>query len=577
MLKGLDYEILSFFGFNDSDFTKIQNDPALQMIYKIIIVPRVQFKKSMLSDLDEQIIYSTYKFLKKTIDTKEMLKILVLQMKTSSTKTVTSPILDKTKRIKQLIQSSNDLNKDIESKYLNLLSEIDKFIKSSTTMKQESKDKYKSALMAKYESVKQAKKVLINQIVNILLPIFEHSELLGDAVLAKMVEQKLKSIKIKNKTNYYNKCSDALKRFLNSNVFLYHILGEIDFRIVDLIPDVKKGQLRLAKRKIPGVKNEILNSSCIDFKYTSNLFEQLIGYLFIMKGYTYTYKVFEQMLEFIEFDPEDFLKYCMTNYGTPYPKIKLKPGCSCVDRQSKVSKCDNPGLFEPQNFLNLDCPTKCKIGQEFTITELTGSIDSLVQLLNQLSYDEILQIIYEITTLDNVDDWINVLEGQIVPALIVYFEFKKSGLHGRYFEPLENIYFQYMISKEDNENEDENNLSELLNYGIQKGNRTNLGTILGLYYLIKIISPKSKKVKTYLNELIKKDFFRYQTQIQSVKEYFSQNDPQLVEKIKQISDTKKRSRSRVRSGSRSPRRKSKSPSMSPQGKKAAEILSKLKK
>jgi hypothetical protein len=364
--------------------------------------------------------------------------------------------------------------------------------------------------MTKYNSVNQEKSKLLEQIISTILPIFEHSELLGDAILAKIVNDKIRSIKIdpKLKTTYFTKCINALLRFLNSNIFLYHIFNQIEFRIANLIPSVKKGKVRLAKRKLSHPIYETITSSCVDFKYTSNLFEQLIAYLFVTKGYKFTYQVFDEMLKTIQFDPEDFLNHCMHNYGTPYSKIQLKPGCSCVEKKTKLSKCDNPGLFEPENFLNASCPTKCTVGKEFDVKQISGSVDTLVGLLEQLPVDEIPDVIYDLTSNEKVEDWMDILESPMVPALVVYFEKKKPSPYYRYFQPLEEIYFKYMLSKEDNELQSADALLEIFNAGLEKAN---LGSILGIYYWIKKNTRIQKKIKAEiknnLNDLIAKDFF----------------------------------------------------------------------
>jgi hypothetical protein len=492
-------DILQLFGFTDSDLKMFQSDPAIQKIYELMIVPRKKFVQPMVSKLDHKILYAIYKILQKNVDTKILLQILDSQIKQISyvktkknDKTGKSLKMDKINRIKSIIRSASELNKDIDTYYLNQVEEIEEMVQSKSKGSE-----YKKTLLQKYDQVNREKNKMLQQIIINSIPLFEHSELLGDVILAHLVDQVLKNMKISVKTKDYDRCLQNLKRFLNSNVFLNHILKEMGFIISKLIPDIKTGAIRLAKRKNTEGRMERITSSCIDFKYNSNLFEQLIAYLFLMKGYDYTLNVFEQMLEIIRFDPKDYVVYCM-NHSDPYPGIQLKQGCSCVDAKTNTAKCDNPGPFEPENFTNLDCPRRCRSGTEFNLEDLFKmKSDDILLILKQLSDVEITDLLFDIFTFD-MDSWITLLtKREFIEALKKYYDSQKEKPSYRLFKTLQEILLQYEITKEDIKGiMDDDILIEMFNKGLTK--RLNLGIMLSLYFKIYRKATVKNEMKEYL-------------------------------------------------------------------------------
>lgn len=305
MVSSLDSHLLRFFGFSEKDIIQILDKPELQILYSLMIVPRKRFQKSMVTNLSSDILLEIYKHLLINSEVK-----------------ITQNILD---------ENIDGTNKRKNSK-IKLLKKMFNYFNTKTT----------------------------NDIITPVLYIIENSELLGDAILSSLVNDIVSNIPKIKTTKYYLPCIQTLKRFLNSNVALHHILKSIDIDVSRLIPSLEKEKIRLAKRDKP-IKTRIekITRSCIDFKYTANLFEQMFAYLYLNKGYDYTFQVFNLILQDIRFDPEDFVYFCMHHFETPYPKIELQPGCSCQDIKTKKSICDNPGLFEPSNFFNLKCPEKC--------------------------------------------------------------------------------------------------------------------------------------------------------------------------------------------------------------------------
>lgn len=358
-----DISILQFFGFSEEELL----DPTKREIYFLITVPRLRFKKDIITSLPESVLYSIYKNIQNTKhDT--VLKILESAIKESSyysrDKKQNALKKDKIERLKLLTISFMSIVEGIVDKeYLIKMKEINDFIK--TTSKENPKT-YKKALLEISKDVKKAKLRMIRDILILLLPIFEHSELLGDIILNEIVEDLTpKSLSKKNHPSAQmlqseKECFFILKNFLKSNVFLNHVLKQIDFDITKIIPDMEKEKIRLAKRDTDqsrGIKEKI-TKSCIDFKYNANLFEQLIAFVYIQKGYFYTASLFKDMLSFINFSPKSFIKHCEEN-KFPYDKIKLQPGCSCVDSETQTSICDNPGIYDPLHFYNESCPKKC--------------------------------------------------------------------------------------------------------------------------------------------------------------------------------------------------------------------------
>jgi hypothetical protein len=306
MFSSLDSKILIFFGFTEKDIIQILDRPELQILYSLMITPRKRFEKRMVLNLPDDILLRIYDHL---ISNSEV--------------PITQNILDES------ITSS----KKNSSKFsrIKLLKTMFGFLNPKGS----------------------------NDIISPIITITENSELLGDAILASLVNDIVLNLPNVDTTKYYIPCIQTLKRFLNSNVALHHILKSVDIDITQFVPDIEKEKIRLGKRIKPKSPKEKITKSCIDYKYTANLFEQMIAFLYINKGYEYTYQVFNLILADIGFDPRDFFYFCMYNFQIPYPKIILEPGCSCKNVKTKKSICDNPGLYEPKNFVNLKCPEKC--------------------------------------------------------------------------------------------------------------------------------------------------------------------------------------------------------------------------
>jgi hypothetical protein len=304
MVSSLDSRLLRFFGFTEKDIKQIFDRPDLQILYSLMKVPRKRFQRSMVTNLSPNLLLEIYQHL------------LI-----NSEVPITQNILDEN------ISSNKGKNSKIK-----LLKNMFTYFSRNST----------------------------NDIVKPVLYIIENSEMLGDAILSSLVNDIVSNIPKIETTKYYVPCIQTLKRFLNSNVALHHILKTAEIDVSRLIPSLVKEKIRLSKRDKPTQgRIEKITTSCIDFKYTANLFEQMIAYLYLNKGYDYTFQVFNLILHDIGIDPEDFVYFCMDHFETPYPKIKLQPGCSCQDVKTKKSICDNPGLFEPNHFLNLECPEKC--------------------------------------------------------------------------------------------------------------------------------------------------------------------------------------------------------------------------
>jgi hypothetical protein len=185
----------------------------------------------------------------------------------------------------------------------------------------------------------------------------KNTELLGDLVIHHMVE----SIMYPMEKKYnHTKCKTKLRSFLNSNTFMYHMIKSLtDLDLGKFFPKDFIFKIRLSKRINSKRDKEIFNLGCIDYKYYANLVEQIIGYLFIRKGYKYVSDIFDDILWMCGLNVSDFMDNCTTTKSKPYNRIVLHPGCSCKNKKGK-SICDNPKIFEPQYFKNSPCPEKCR-------------------------------------------------------------------------------------------------------------------------------------------------------------------------------------------------------------------------
>lgn len=230
-----------------------------------------------------------------------------------------------------------------------------------------------------------------------LLSIVKNTELIGDMILNYIVDDIL--IQIKNNKN--EQCLRVLNHFLKSNVLLYNIVKKSsNLNIADFFPSVFKYEIRLSKRKDIN-RDEKLDTNCIDFKYYANLVEQIIGFLFITKGYTKTSQIFQKVLNESGFNPKDFIKNCNTPYSKPYDGLVLRPGCSCEDKNRKKI-CDNPEVYEPRYIKNLNCSIECQdIDVPFFLkSKLQTQIESIKNIISNPStmFKEIINSPREIFT-----------------------------------------------------------------------------------------------------------------------------------------------------------------------------------
>jgi len=219
--------------------------------------------------------------------------------------------------------------------------------------------------------------------IQILIQLIKNTELLGDLVIHDVVESIVHHIKDK----YNDKiCEDKLRSFLNSNVGLYNIIKTItNLDIREFFPIDFDYRIRLAKRA-ETKRFEIFNTDCIDYKYYANLFEQIMGYLFIKKGLDFSVERFLKILAISGFNVEDFMKNCISPKSRPYDGLVLKPGCSCKnDWGDRI--CDNPKKYDPKYFKNNPCPLECHPNDlQFFITSNT---DTQIEFVNELSSKEL--------------------------------------------------------------------------------------------------------------------------------------------------------------------------------------------
>ena len=198
----------------------------------------------------------------------------------------------------------------------------------------------------------------VENAINIL---FKNCELIGDFILGEVINSIINDLKksTKYKQKKYKLCISLLDQTMNSNIFLKELLDKINFDIQSYVPKVLKLPIRTAKRENI-VPEEILGPDCIDFKYTSNYYEQLIFLsFFLLKGFEKVKQSFLNQITAIGFDPKSYVDYCFEN--KVYPYIKFKSGCSCRNRKTNERLCDNPRQMEPnKSFLeSLPCPEEC--------------------------------------------------------------------------------------------------------------------------------------------------------------------------------------------------------------------------
>jgi hypothetical protein len=284
---------------------------------------------------------------------------------------------EKYKRLEDLLKDIAELN----SIYIKYKDKIDKKYNEDLLKYEDIYSKYQNDIDNLYKYVDSA----------IITRIVQKTELLGDVILYLIVDEIIQPLR----DNEYQ-CKKKLKNFLNSNIFLYNIINKLaPFNLADIFP-INDFERRLANRSGSQrsiQENLIRESKCIDFKYYANLFEQIIGYLFIKYGYNKTLNIFENVIKNAGFIPKGFLKDCIEN-RRPYEGMILQPGCSCKGENGK-RVCDNPGVYDPITFKNAKCPSECPEDIEMFINS-----DRMIQnnILYSLRVNERVNFIKSIIT-----------------------------------------------------------------------------------------------------------------------------------------------------------------------------------
>jgi hypothetical protein len=192
--------------------------------------------------------------------------------------------------------------------------------------------------------------------------LFANSELIGDVILTEVIINLIDRIR-QNKKEYqdskYDACFKKLETLLQTNFFFKEIMDKINFK-VDYFP-VQKLPIRSQKRKNQK-RREIYDPSCTDYKYTANLYEQLIFLFSLILGKKTIDQIYSRHLQVIKFDINKYINQCVKN--EIYTDIKIKPGCSCLDKFTKTRVCDNPPAFNLEkikmfNMESLPCPKEC--------------------------------------------------------------------------------------------------------------------------------------------------------------------------------------------------------------------------
>jgi hypothetical protein len=190
--------------------------------------------------------------------------------------------------------------------------------------------------------------------------LFQNSELIGDLILSKVIDDIIDDL-MKEKIytlRKYNSCMFGLKNLMNMNIFLKELMDKIKFEIHSYFPDILKLPIRISKRDIH--MYEILSVDCIDYKYTSNFYEQLIFLtFFLLGGFEQVKQSFLNQITNIGFDPKTYVDYCFEK--KVYPHFKFKSGCSCKNKITNERLCDNPRRID-ETFMfveSLSCPAEC--------------------------------------------------------------------------------------------------------------------------------------------------------------------------------------------------------------------------
>jgi hypothetical protein len=198
--------------------------------------------------------------------------------------------------------------------------------------------------------------------------LFANSELIGDVILTEVIMELIKKIR-KSEKEYqdskYDACFNKLENLLQTNFFFKEIMDKIDFKVEDYLDyfPVQKLPIRSLKRTNQKRREiEIYDSGCTDYKYTANLYEQLIFLFSLILGKDQIDQIFVRHLQLIKFDIYKYIDQCAKN--ELYTDIKFKTGCSCLDKFTNTRVCDNPPAFHTEkkklfNMETLPCPKEC--------------------------------------------------------------------------------------------------------------------------------------------------------------------------------------------------------------------------
>lgn len=267
-------------------------------------------------------------------------------------------------------------------KYKDIINYLNSYVEKNITGKEKNRA---NNLLFYFNSLVNAK---TQDKFSFLQSIIPYTEMIGDIILAiinkdirEIIENKLKESSSPRK----NRCLGLLLNFLNSNLLFYHIITKIPNFNIDDLYDLRYLPSALGDRTTKHL-NTPVSSNCFDYKYTSNLFEQLIGYLYLVSNnFNYVKLIYIKALDKIGFKYEKFIQRCLKDKKY-YSDILLSPGCSCKDNSS-VALCDNPSPYKPDIFKNLPCPENCLFGLQKAMLVSKINFFNIFQHLNKVEQE----------------------------------------------------------------------------------------------------------------------------------------------------------------------------------------------
>ena len=369
-IEKLDVKLLKFlYEFSGSSGTTLDILVAYPKLIDLSLKPRKLYKDDYLNLSDSESIYYQRKVNKLKEHFKDITNFIYKQ-------------LNKHYSAKQIKSMSNANKKE--------------FLQGTKGQDDELKLKALIKLWVIHNEVLQNKektnqKDIINQYFNQL---FANSELIGDVILLEATQKLIagyRNMKPEYKDKKYDLCFQKLEILFNTNFFSKEIMDKLKFKIQDFLPLVKKLPIRTLKRKNQSRK-EMIDDDCIDYKYTANLYEQLIflfSFIFTPSRIT---SIFEYHLKLINFDIYKYIDQCYNN--EKYLDIKFKTGCSCLDSKTNTKICDNPPPFTKTqsriyNMETLPCPSECSQDAESILASIIS------QESTKEGKKEILEIISE--------------------------------------------------------------------------------------------------------------------------------------------------------------------------------------